>query len=160
MQNLAMKEQKWSISTAVLMLNPDYGWVWEVSAASQALYLLEIVGTHFQSVPILRRLGSIKHVVSINAAMFAFLWADILCYTIKQFNISSSPSTITVYCGPQLPIKSSSIPAGLWPLYTNFLFQLPLNPRQSHRSSFSVVFLFCFLLPFWQSPIVFTFFRH
>jgi hypothetical protein len=42
-----MKEQKWSISTAVLMLNPDYGWVWEVSAASQALYLLEIVGTHF-----------------------------------------------------------------------------------------------------------------
>ena len=43
-----------------------------------------------EPVPVLRWLGSIKHVMSINVGIFSFLWADILLYVMKYANISSS----------------------------------------------------------------------
>jgi len=36
-----------------------------------------------EPVSILRKLGGIKHIMSISAGMFEFLWADILYYVIK-----------------------------------------------------------------------------
>ena len=50
-----------------------------------------------------------------------------------------------------LPIQSSFISSGLWPLYDNFLFPLPSNPLHSDKSIFSVVCSFSIFLQFWQS---------
>ena len=46
-------------------------------------------------------------------------------------------SIAPVRCGPPLPIQSSKIPFGLWPLCAHFLFPLPSNPLQPRQSSLS-----------------------
>ena len=69
-------------------------------------------------------------------------------------------SNTTCSCGPLLPRQSSSIPPGLWPFYSNFLFPLSSNPLQPHWSIFSVVFVFSLFTTSWQLLFVLAFFHY
>jgi len=66
----------------------------------------------------------------------------------------------TSCCGPWLSRQFSSIPAGLWPFYSNFLFPLSSNPLQPHWFIFSVVFVFPLFPTFWQLLFVLAFFHY
>ena len=67
-----------------------------------------------------------------NPLSFSF---PILCYQQYEQCSSSSSSGTTTHCEPWLPIRSSSSPSGLWPLFVNF-FVLSSNYLQPRRPYF------------------------